>query len=230
MDITCKECGKTVKIPDEKVPRGKTFSINCPGCKEKISVNPQNSAPKAKRKPAEPAASKKPATNAAPPAGADEQDDEAPENPFQFLEEGARLAMICESEPDIRARIRKSVEGMDYHIFEAQSPREALKQMRFNDFHLVILNEMFGTRDPDMNHVMKYLSQLNMFVRRNMFVALLTNRFRTGDNMQAFHKSVNLIINLSDTGMLEKVIEHGINDNDMFYKVYKEEFARIRGV
>lgn len=39
MDITCSSCKKKINVPDEKVPKGQTFSFNCPSCKNKITVS-----------------------------------------------------------------------------------------------------------------------------------------------------------------------------------------------
>ena len=69
---------------------------------------------------------------------------------------------------------------------------------RLHIFDVVVLNERFGTRNPDMNNILKYLDRLGISIRRNIFVALLTNRFRTMDYMAAFNKSVNLIVNLKN--------------------------------
>jgi len=38
MDIQCDKCGGRFKIADEKVPAGKTVSLNCPTCKNRLSV------------------------------------------------------------------------------------------------------------------------------------------------------------------------------------------------
>ncbi len=119
---------------------------------------------------------------------------------------------------------------MDYQILESSSPRDTLKQMRFRDFDLVILNELFGTRDPEMNHVLKYLSQLAMLSRRNMFVLLISERLRTGDNMTALNKSVNMILNIKDMDRFEKLTELAITENDRFYRTFKESFKKIKGI
>ena len=39
MDVTCSSCNKTINVPDEKVPKGQTFSFNCPSCKSKVTVS-----------------------------------------------------------------------------------------------------------------------------------------------------------------------------------------------
>jgi len=235
MDIVCSNCAKKLNIPDEKIPKGKTVVISCPGCKNKISVNSQNGAPPPAAKaapPEKPAAKEEPAPKSADsgaPASAGE--DSAPAgNPFEFLPEGAKTAMICEMNAQIRGKIRQAAEKLNYHILEAPSPRDALREMRYHTFDLIIINELFGTRDPDMNHILKYLSQLMMIIRRNIFVAVLSERFRTSDNMQAYNKSVNLIINLKDMDRFETILEHSIKDHDSFYRTYKSLFKEIKGL
>ena len=42
------------------------------------------------------------------------------------------------------------------------------------------------------------------------------------DNMMAFNKSVNIIINYSNIKDFDKILRRGLTDNDMFYRVYKE--------
>ena len=38
MDIICENCQSRFKIPDEKIPRGKTATLPCPKCKKTISI------------------------------------------------------------------------------------------------------------------------------------------------------------------------------------------------
>ncbi|PID73954.1 MAG: hypothetical protein CSB33_01225 [Desulfobacterales bacterium] len=225
MNISCEHCGKTLKIPDEKVPRGKAFSVPCPSCKKKISVSPEAAA--SGRKAAVPRS-----------AGAVEAGDTDNENNGQpagnpeldFLAEGTRTAIICEHDPRLRAISRKAAESMGFVVVESASPRESLKQIRYHAFHLVVINELFGTRDPEMNHVMNYLAQLPMATRRRIFVCAVTERFRSGDKMQAFNRSVNVLINLEDMNDFGKILNQAILDNENFYRTYLEEFKRLKGL
>ncbi len=234
MDIVCEHCRKKLSIPDEKVPKGKVFALTCPECKTKITVTPQDEIPPVAAKAAHP---EKPAEKGEPASKTDDSGqaaagyDSAPSgNPFEFLEEGAKTAMICEMNAQVRARIRETVEKLGYHILEAPTPRDALKEMRYHTFDLIVINELFGTRDPDMNHILKYLSQLMMTVRRNIFVAVLSERFRTNDNLQAYNKSVNLIVNLKDMDRFGTILEHSINEHDSFYRTFKTLFKEIKGL
>lgn len=241
MDVVCDKCKTKIKIPEkniQKIPKGQVFSIACPKCKSKLSVKnePASSPPKKAQaqKPSKPAPPPKaPKPEAAPPPPPekepDGEDDASSGNPFEFLEEGAKTVMICESDNTNRAKIRAAMENMEYHISEAESHRDALKQMRFHEFTVIIINEMFGTRDPDMNHILRHVEQLPMVTRREMFVALFTNRFRTMDRMMAFNKSVNLVVNIKDIGDIERIIERGVKDNDGFYRVFKAAVKKFKG-
>jgi hypothetical protein len=91
---------------------------------------------------------------------------------------------------------------------------------------MVVLNERFGTKNPDMNNILKYLDRLNMSIRRDIFVTLITSRFRTMDNMAAFNKSVNLIVNLKNINEIEKIIRRGVTDKEIFYRVFKESLIK----
>ncbi|UCD32992.1 MAG: hypothetical protein JSV38_03705, partial [Desulfobacterales bacterium] len=63
-------------------------------------------------------------------------------------------------------------------------------------------------------------------IRRNIFVVLLTDRFRTMDYMAAFNKSVNLIINLKNINDIEKILKRGVADNASFYRVLRESLIK----
>ena len=66
-----------------------------------------------------------------------------------------------------------------------------------------------------------------MDVRRNIFLALVTDRFRTMDNMSAFQKSVNIVVNLEKIDDFEKILMRGVADNAAFYRVFKESLVKM---
>ncbi|MDO9530139.1 MAG: hypothetical protein Q7J27_13415 [Syntrophales bacterium] len=149
------------------------------------------------------------------------------DRPFDFVEEGGKTALICESDPSIKAEMISILKEMDYQITDTVSVRDALKAMRFHVYDMVVLNENFDTDDPDANNVLKYLERLPMGIRRNLFVALVSNRFRTMDNMAAFNKSVNTVINMENFGDFKTIIKRGVADNEAFYHVFKETMKKM---
>ena len=218
MDVSCQHCQARFKIPDDKVPQGKAFALNCPKCKQKFTVEPPAPADAVAKGQA---GGGKTLFDEVSAGGYDPS-----ERPFDFIEEGAETAIICENDPEYRAKIHAALKALGYYVNEAPSARDVLKQMRFHTFDLVVINERFDTPDPDRNNVMRYLERLPMSTRRNMFVALISDRFRTMDTMAAFHKSVNLVINVDNLDDLGKVLKRGVSDNANFYRVFKEATVR----
>lgn len=213
MDVACDHCQARFKIPDEKVPKNQVFAMTCPKCKQKFSVDTRVEAPAAKPK-------EQPSKTLMDEVASDSYS--ASDKPFDFLEEGAETALVCEPDEGVRETVQAALKNMGYHVTSSKNAREVLKQMRFHVFDMVAINELFDTTEPDQNNILKYMDRLSMDIRRNMFVVLLSDRFRTQDNMAAFNKSVNLIVNLSNVGDFEKIVQRGITDNKAFYKVYRE--------
>lgn len=219
MEVACENCRGRFRIPDEKLPKGKTSILKCPKCGERITVSPVE--------------------HAAPPPPPEEEesffsfdtDDDTDsgydigERPFDFAEEG-KTALLCEPDPVIRKNVAQSLYLLDYQITEVQNSRDALKCMRYQSYDLIVVNELFDTRTPDTNGVLIYLERLNMLARRNMFVVMLTNRFRTMDHMIGFQKSVNGVVNLDNLPDLDKIIRHELTQLELFYQVYKDSLLK----
>ena len=151
---------------------------------------------------------------------------DAADKPFDFVEEKGETALICESDPSIQTKISVAMKSLGYMITEATSAKDALKKMRFHAYDVVVLDERFDTTVPDENDVLRYLEGLSMGTRRDMFVALITERFRSMDNMAAFNKSVNLVINTKNINDVGTIVKRGVSENAAFYRIFKESLQK----
>jgi CheY-like chemotaxis protein len=147
---------------------------------------------------------------------------DASDKPFDFVEEEGKTALLCESDPMIKKAITPVLDVLEYHITEVKNSREALKTMRYHTYDLIVVNEYFDAKNPDANGVLIYLERLSMAVRRKIFVAMITRRFRTMDNMTAFQKSVNMVVNVDNVADFDKILRRGMADFGMFYQAYKD--------
>ena len=213
MNITCDSCRSKFRIPDEKIHPQKGATFLCPKCQNQISVGP----------PAVAAASDLDVSDdsfAANEFGVDTY--EADDKPFDFVEEEGKTALVCEQNPAIKKHLLDVLNIMEYHIMQPDNQRDALKQMRYHDFDLIVINELFDTRNPDANGVLVFLERLHMETRRKFVVCLISSRFRTMDNMMAFQKSVNLLVNTKDIQKFDQILRSGIADYEFSYRVFKE--------
>jgi predicted Zn finger-like uncharacterized protein len=207
MNIICTQCQSQFKIADDKIPPGRAASFPCPKCRTKITVG---TAPAAL---AGQVSLNEVDTSAYNPA----------DRPFDFVEEEGKTALVCEQQPLLKKPIIESLEQMEYQITVAESARDALKRMRYHVYDIVVVDEDFDTDNPETNGVLIYLERLGMAVRRNMFVAVISSRHRTMDNMTAFLKSANLIINTKNMEDFGKIMSRGLTDHLSFYRVFREK-------
>ena len=215
MEIICDSCQSKFRIADEKLPKDKTAFLKCPKCRNRISVSPVTEKTDGSDQP-------------------DVEEDffsfdedegdgyDVSDKPFDFAEEEGKTALMCESDPMIKKTIMPVLDVLEYHVTETKNSREALKTMRYHSYDIIVVNEYFDAKNPDANGVLIYLERLNMAVRRNIFVAMISRRFRTMDNMAAFQKSVNMVVNVDNIADFDKILRRGMADFGIFYQAYKD--------
>ena len=131
MEITCENCQSKFKIADEKIPQGKTATVQCPKCKETITIQAAETI--------------NPETNdeaggVAAEFGFEEDGYESSEKPFDFIEEEGQVALVCESDAVIRDTIVRALEVLEYHVSVAADSREALRNLRYKVYDMIVFD------------------------------------------------------------------------------------------
>lgn len=147
--------------------------------------------------------------------------------PFGYLSPDKDTAMICVQDKPACDILSKSLIDLDYDVVTPTTFKEALRYMRFHIFDVIIVDENFDTDVWEVNYVLNYIEDTIMPVRRQTFVVLLSDVYPTMDNMRAYNKSVNLIINkkeISETGI---ILKKEISDNKDFYFLFKETIRKF---
>jgi CheY-like chemotaxis protein len=152
---------------------------------------------------------------------------DASDRPFDFVDTNAETVLICEPDENVRQKLVSALKELGYQATPAASAREALKSMRFHLFDMVIVNENFDSLSTDRNDVLAYLETLAMSTRRQIFVAMVSEKYRTGDNMAAFNKSVNVVINPKNIDDVGTILQGAVTDNAAFYRVMKETLKKM---
>ena len=202
MDVTCNACGAAFKIPDEKLPPNQAVSITCPKCKGKIKVD-----------------TKKPDKNIV-----SRETDEREQNssPLELFEEGTRLALVLHGDDGQIKDISSVLEKLSYKPIVAPSIQDAMGKLRLHHFDLIILSDGFGGQGLEGSPVTHYLNHLSMSIRRKVFLALVSDKFKTMDNMMAFTLSANLVIHPADLSKLRLILTKTIPDHEKFYKIFTD--------
>lgn len=222
MEVICEGCKAKLNIPDEKLPKDQIVKISCPKCKNKITLDT--------RTPAEPEPPP-PETESRPAEEPEEKgysyEDYSDDESLGYFEEDTKLALIMESNPEHSKKIASAVEELDYKAIMSPNTRDAIGKLRFHRFDLVIVSDGFDGHSLDTNPILNYLNHISMSVRRRIFLGLIGDKFKTMDNMMAFAKSANVVINKGDMEQLSNILKKAILDNEKFYKVFMDTLVEV---
>jgi hypothetical protein len=216
MEFICEDCQAVIQIPDERVPQNSTFRLTCPRCKRKILASTKTSESFGEGKTN---VSLSPGPSEVTPLVSDNPDDDLPEA-RDCLQPGQSAALLCVNWEESRGELRAILEGMGYIVDIPEAADHALQRLRFNQYHVILLDDDVAGKPP--NPVVGYLAGLNMNTRREMFVVLIGQRFRTADHLQAFMESVNLLLHPNDLPQLVTFLSRGLREHERFYKVFIE--------
>ena len=218
MQVTCNACQRSMNIPDEKLPKDQAFSITCPGCKIKIKVDQHLKSKESE--PASPTIPEEKEETVDTASMVINQEEFEDDEDLVIYDENDQLALVLD---DNNKEIwTKALEEKEFKIQYARSPEHAVHKMKFTHFHFVALNENFGNIALDESPFYQTLIEMPMVTRRNIFFALVGTNFKSLNNMQAFQKSTNVVINEKDLDKLGDILKKSISENEIFYKVYKE--------
>jgi len=234
MEIVCESCNAKLNIPDEKLPKGQRVSVRCPRCKNKLVIDATTVESEVPSPPDQVSdRSESPVEDTALPSVQEEYDSSPSEEKPSFDDmdadsaldsygEGEKLALVMVADNLRLEKIKEALDELGYNTIRAENTREAVSKMRFQNFDLVILSDLFDNTRLQQSPILQYLNHLSMSVRRKMFVLLMSDTFRTMDHMSAFAMSANLVANWKDLGRLSNILGRAASDNEKFYKVFMD--------
>jgi len=236
MEVTCQNCQTKLNISDEKIPKDQMVRVNCPKCKNKITLDTRKAA---QEKPAAEESTDHDETGklhlkfieSKGSSEAEEKgygyDDFSGEEEIDTFTEDAKLALVMTNSDDISENIRKAVEELGYKYVSAPNTRDATGKMRYHHFDLIMLDDGFDGQDLERSPVLNFLNHLSMSQRRMMFVAVISDKFKTMDDMMAFALSANAVINPKDMERLATVLKKGLSEYKSFYKVFLNTLVEV---
>ena len=166
--------------------------------------------------------------NEKPTASADNKDEglDYSGRPFGYVDPDSKTAMICEHDPVSKDKISSAIKKIGFQVVQPATFKDALKYMRFHVFDVILVNENFDTGSREVNSILKYLENLNMSIRRKTFVVLISSICATMDSMQAYNKSVNMIINKNEISDIESILKQALAEHNDFYYPLKDNIRK----
>ncbi len=208
MKIVCDQCQAALSLPDEKIPQGKSFRVQCPRCRHTILVR---STP-----------SEEPGTGLPPHDEVLTAEGSADDDAFlDVLEHGAKAALVCLSDVRHQATVVQELNDMGFQPYVEDDPDRAVRRLRQGGYEVLVVGE--PSDDKDRRHVIvDFLKALPMAQRRTLFTCLVSPRDRTMDSLAAFRKEVDLIIHADDLEKMQPVLQRELKSARSFYRLFKE--------
>ena len=233
MELICEQCKTKLNILDEKIPKDQVVRINCPKCKSKITLDTRSHGSTSTV--AEPGNddSKSTGTEIGESKRMKETEegytysDFSEDKALDFFEEGTKLALIMGSDSEQSRKIKSVVEELGYKGVVTPNTRDALGKMRFYHFDMVILSDGFDGQPLDNSPIVNHLNRLGMPVRRRIFLALLSEKFKSMDNMMSFAMSANAVFSTKELDRLGLMLRKAVTENDKLYKVFMDTLAQL---
>ena len=133
-----------------------------------------------------------------------------------------RLALVCVDHPERQGLTLAALQDLGYRAQVAASALDTIERLRKSAYEVVIVDSEFKGATAHDNPVLKAIQAMPMSARRYIFVGLIGTTFNTFDNMSAFGESVNLVVHVKDVGQLKAILQRAIEDNDLFYRVFRQ--------
>jgi len=228
MEVICSNCNTKLNVPDDKLPKDQMVRINCPKCKNKITIEPPGKQKKSSPSQEEFAETGKlhlkfiePQKKEAEDPGPSDYEDYSSDESLDFFDDDAELALVMVDD-SFSEKIKSAAEEYGYKVVGPSNTRDALSKLRFHHFDLIVLADGFDGQETSGGPVMNYLNHLSMTSRRRMFLTLISDKYKTMDDMMAYSLSANMIINTKDLDKLSTYLKRGISEYKKFYKVFMD--------
>jgi CheY-like chemotaxis protein len=140
-----------------------------------------------------------------------------PHNRLDFFDHGDRTALVCLDVPEIQRMVVEQLTELGYKIHTGLFIEDILLKLRAHAYDVVIVSEHFDATDTATNPIIATAIDAPPAQRRKQFIAVLGSSFTTGDEMQAFTASVDLVIALADVVNLRPILRRGVNRAQEFY-------------
>lgn len=235
MQAPCSNCSYKIVIDDAKVP-DKPFGVKCPKCGT-VARFPGKAAAAAPPPPA-PAAPATPRSAephaAAPPAERDEHDLPPEERPIPPLHthrrEGAHEArgeeaLVAIQEGGTAGALAVVLTRLGYTVETDDDDLETMLRLEQGAYAIVATTRHAKT--PGRQETLyQRIRRLPAQTRREIFLVLVGEEFKTGDVQQAFAATADLVLRPQDAGSAENAIRLAASERRRLYQTFRDAQKR----
>jgi predicted Zn finger-like uncharacterized protein len=231
VQASCPKCAQKIVIDDARVP-DRAFSVKCPKCQTAVKFAGKAAA-------AAPAAP--PSAAPAPPAAMDSGPATDPEAlraemmaqvrremtlGGEAVRAGGGRALVALADRGQTGSITLPLSRQGYHVDTMDNHEEASRLIEQGVYDIVV-----ATRGPApggaKESLYQRLSRLSPDARRRVFLVLVGDDFKTGDGVQAWSVTADLVLNTRDLANADAVLTKTVDERNRMYQTFLDARRRF---
>jgi predicted Zn finger-like uncharacterized protein len=228
----CPNCANRIVVDDSRVP-DRPFSVRCPKCQTMVKFPGRPAAS------ASPAAAAAPETAAPEPAPAPEpREAAAPAVTMgeqsivhlrRELAESGRVkgqVLVALADRSLAGALTLPLGRIGYSAETLDSADDAARRLEQGLYDVVITTREGSGASARGETLLQRIGRLPPDARRNIFLVLVGDEFRTGDGTQAFSVLADLVVHPRDAAAVEPVLLTCIAERNRLYHTFLETKKR----
>jgi hypothetical protein len=146
---------------------------------------------------------------------------------YDNFEPGDTTALVCIDEPEIQQLVVGQLQPPDYKVHTGLFVEDIILKLRTNVYDIVVVYEHFNHSDLESNQVLKAAIGVPASQRRQQLVVLVGPSAVTGDEMQAFVLSVDLVCSLNDLSNFALLVRRALPRYREFFHPLRETLKQL---
>jgi len=221
----CPNCANRIVVDDSRVP-DRAFSVRCPKCQTMVKFPGRAAAAPAAAEPAPPAEPEP----REPPAPVSENIGEQTLAHLrrELAESGRVKGQVLVALPDrsLAGSLTMPLSRIGYSAETLENADDAARALEQGLYDVVITSREGGPVSSRGETLLQRIGRLTPDTRRNIFLVLVGDEFRTGDGTQAFALLADLVVHPHDAGSVEPVLLTSIAEKHRIYHAFLDTKKR----
>jgi hypothetical protein len=140
----------------------------------------------------------------------------------EIFESEEATALICESDEKLQSVVAEQIRSLGLKTQLGLFREDVAVRLQTNAYDVLIVSEGFENVEGEWNPIIMDCCDLSPAHRRSIFIVLTGPEFKTEDGVQAFQRSVDLVVSTADLGRLGGILRRGLDDHKLRYRPFQE--------
>ena len=141
---------------------------------------------------------------------------------IEDVPDGMKSAMIAFDSEEIQEKLTERLTAIGFRVTAAVNVRDAVKQLKFGRFQLIIIQEDYYGASLATNQIVRAVNAIELALRHDMFVAVVGDGFTSLDDLTAFSLSLDTVVNKKDLDDVERILISAMGHSKKFFQTYRE--------